>query len=85
MLFKNLDKYDLFTDFQFGLRSSRSIVYLLTVLSDTLLELETGLRLLGMHHLIYPRVLAGFGTRVIFTNSCLNFLPGFWAYLVIFQ
>ena len=33
-VFEKLEKYDLFSDFQYGFRSSRSTAYLLTVVSD---------------------------------------------------
>ena len=52
----HLEKCGLFSDFQYGFRSSRSTADLLTVVSDRLLGLLTGLGLLKLSHLIYPRV-----------------------------
>ena len=43
-----------------------SLIYLIE-----LLELLTGLELLELWHLIYPRLLAGFGMLVFFTNLSL--------------
>ena len=66
--FTNVDHLEicgLFSDVQYGFRSSRSTADLLTVVSFT------GLGLLNLRHLIYPRLLTGFGTLVFFTNSSL--------------
>ena len=61
----HLEICGLFSDVQYGFRSSRSTADLLTVVSFT------GLGLLNLRHLIYPRLLTGFGTLVFFTNSSL--------------
>ena len=45
-------------------------IFLLIYLTE-LLELLTGLELLELWHLIYPRFLAGFGMLVFFTNLSL--------------
>ena len=64
----HLEKCGLFSDFQYGFRSSRSTADLLTVVSDRISRLLTGLGLLRLWHLIYPRLLTGFGMLVFFTN-----------------
>ena len=51
-----------------GFFSSRSTANLLTVVSDELLWLLIGLMLLKLWHLIYSRLLTGFGMLVFFTN-----------------
>ena len=56
-----------FSDFQCGFRSSRSTSDLLTYLKE-FLGLLTGLGLIELQHLIYPRLLTGFGTLVLFAN-----------------
>ena len=67
-VFEKLEKYDLFSDFQYGFRSSRSTAYLLTVVLIELLGFLTGLGLLELWHLIYPRLLTEFGMLAFFTN-----------------
>ena len=61
----HLEKCDLFSDFQYGFRSSRSTADLLTVVSDR------NARAFNKLHLIYPRLLKGFGMLVFFTNLSL--------------
>ena len=56
----HLGKCGLFSDFQNGFRSSQSTADLLTVVSDRIARLLTGLGLLELWHLIYPRYLQGF-------------------------
>ena len=68
----HLEKCGLFSDFQYGFRSSRSTADLLTVVSDRIAGLLTGLGLLKLWHLIYPRLLTGFGMLVFFTNLSLT-------------
>ena len=47
--------------------------------------LLTCLRLLNLQHLIYQRVLTGFGTLFFFSKSGLmDFRPAFWPYFVFF-
>ena len=67
----HLEKCGLFSDFQYGFRSSRSTADLLTVVSDRIAKALTGLGLLELWHLIYPRLLTGFGMLVFFTNLSL--------------
>ena len=50
-----------FCEFQYGFRSSRSTADLLKVMPDRILRVLTGLGLLDLQHLIYPRLLTGFG------------------------
>ena len=64
----HLEKCGLFSDFQYGFRSSRSTADLLTLILIELLGLLTDLRLLELWHLIYRRLLKGFGMLVFFTN-----------------
>ena len=84
-----------FSDSQYGFRSSRSTTDLLTVLSDRVvrafnrsgaLGLLTGLGLLELWHLIYPRLLTGFGRLVYFTNLVFgNFRSDIWPYFFFSQ
>ena len=67
----NLEKCGLFSDFQYGFRSSQLTADLVTAVSDKLLGLLTGLGLLKLWQLIYPRLLTGFGMLVFFTNVSL--------------
>ena len=67
----HLEKCGLFSDIQYGFRSSRSTVELLT----ELLGLLTSLGLFELWHLIYPRLLTGFGMLVFFTNLSLMEFP----------
>ena len=59
----HLEKCGLFSEFQYSFRACRSQSYLIK-----LLGLLTGLGLLELWHLIYPRLLTGFGMLVYFTN-----------------
>ena len=64
----HLEKCGLFSDFRYGFRSSRSTEDL-TVESD---RIASGFNsLLELWHLIYPRLLTGFGMVVFFTNLSL--------------
>ena len=65
----HLEKCGLFSDFQYGFKSSLSTADLLTVVE--LLGLLTGLGLLDLWHLIYPKLLLRFGMLVFFTNLSL--------------
>ena len=73
----DLEKCGLFSDFQYGFRSSRSTANLLTVVSDRL-GLLTDLGLLELWHLIYPRLLTGFGMLVYFWNFRSDIWPYFF-------
>ena len=66
--FDDLEKCGCFSDFQYGFRSSRSTPGLRAVVSDRNARLLTGLGLLELQLLIYPRFLTGFDMLVFFTN-----------------
>ena len=57
-----------FTGFQYGFRPSQSTGDLLTIASDRITRILTSLGLLELWHLIYLRLLTGFGLLVFFTN-----------------
>ena len=61
----HLEKCGLLSNFQYG--SSRSTADLLTVVSEKIAGLLTGLGLLEEWHLVYPRFLTGLGMPVFFT------------------
>ena len=63
-----LEKCGLFSDFQYGFRSFRSTADLLPVVSDRIARVLTGLGLLELEHLIYPRLLTECGMLVFYTN-----------------
>ena len=67
----HLEKCCLFSDFQYGFRSSPSTAHLLTVYLMELLGLLTGLGLPELWHLIYARLLTGFGILAFCTNVSL--------------
>ena len=62
----HLEKCGLFSDFLYGFRSLQSNADLPTVAE--LLGLLTGLGLLELWYLLYPRLLIGFGILIFFTN-----------------
>ena len=64
----HLEKYVIFSDFQYGLRSSQSTSDLLKVVS---IDLLINLGLLELEHLIYPRLSTGFDMLVFFSNLSL--------------
>ena len=64
----HLEKYVIFSDFQYGLRSSQSTSDLLKVVS---IDLLINLGLLELEHLIYPRFSTGFDMLVFFSNLSL--------------
>ena len=67
----HLEKCGLFSDFQYGFRSSRSTADLLTVVSDRIANVYSRSGLLKLWHLIYPMPFVGFCMLVFFTNSNL--------------
>ena len=76
-----LQKYALFSDFQYGFTSFRSTPDLLMVVG-----LLTGLGLLELWHWIYPRLLTGFGMLVFFTNvSLMEFQVRYLALFLLFS
>ena len=60
----DLEKCGLFSDFQYGFRSSRSTADLLTVVSDRIARAFNSLGVLELWHLIHPRLLTWFGMLV---------------------
>ena len=52
-IFDHLEKSGLFSDFQYGFRSSRSTADLLTVVSDRITRIFNRSGLLELWHLIY--------------------------------
>ena len=68
----HLGKCDLFSDYQNGFRFSQSTADLLTVVSDRIASTFNRSGLLELWHLIYPRLLTGFGMVVYFTNIGLG-------------
>ena len=68
MTVDHLEKCGLFSDFQYGFRSSPSTADLLTSVSDRI----GGLELLNLWHLIYPKLLTGSDMLVFFANLCLK-------------
>ena len=60
----HLEKCGLFSDFQYGFRSSRSTADFLTVVSDRIARVFTSLGLLKF----LAGLLTGFGMLVFFTN-----------------
>ena len=76
----------LFSDFQYGFRSSWSTADLRTVVSDRIARALTDLGLLKLWHLIYPRLLTGFGMLVFFTNlSPMEFQVRYSALFLLFS
>ena len=72
--------------FQYGFRSSRSTVDLLTAVSDRIARLLTVLGLLELWHLIYPGFLTGFGILVYFTKLRLvEFQVRYFALFLLFS
>ena len=79
----HLEKCGLFSDFQYGFRSSRSTADLLTVVSDRIANVYNRSGLLKLWHLIYPRLFVGFSMLVFFTNS--NLVEFQIGYLALFR
>ena len=81
----HLEKCGLFSDFQFGFRSSRSTADLVTVVSDRIgLGLLTGLGLLELQPLIYRWFSTEFGMLVFFTDlGLMEFLALFLLFSVV--
>ena len=84
----HLEKCGLFSDFQYGFRSSRSTADLLTVLPDRIARAFNRSGATRAVALIYPRLLTEFGMLVFFTNLRLmefqvRYLALFLLFLVI--
>ena len=65
------EKCGLFSDFQYGFRSSQSTADLLTVVSDRIASTFNRSRATRAVDLIHPRLLTEFGMLVFFTNLSL--------------
>ena len=78
----HIKKCGFFCDFQYGFRSSRSTAHLLTVVSDRIARAFNRSGVLELSHLIYPKLLTGFGMLVFFTN--LSLMEFQVRYLVLF-
>ena len=82
----HLEKCGLFSDFHYGFRSSRSTADLLTVVSDRIARAFNRPGLLELWHLIYPRLLTGFGMLVFFTNlNLMEFEVRYSALFLLFS
>ena len=68
-LVDHLQKYGVFSHFQYGFRPYQFIIELLYIIE--LLGLSIGLGLLALQHVLHPKLLRGFGTLVFFTNLSL--------------
>ena len=85
----HLEKCGLFSDFQYGFRSSQSTADLLTVVSDRIVRaFKQVWGYSSCSTLIYPRLLTEFGMLVFFTNLSLTefqvrYLALFLLFLVI--
>ena len=71
----HLEKYGIFSNFQYGFRSSQSTAYLLTVLSDRIVRIAFNTsRATRAVALDIPKALTGFGMLFFFTSlSCKEF------------
>ena len=67
----HLEKYDLFSDFQYGFTSCRSTTDLLTVVSDRIARAFNRSGLLKLLQLIYPMLLTGFGMLFLYIDLSL--------------
>ena len=67
----HLEKFGLFSDFQYGFRSSRSTLDMLTVVSDRIARDFNRSGATRAVPLIYPRLFTGFDMLVYFTNLSL--------------
>ena len=86
MIVDHLEKCGVFYDFQYGVRSSRSTANLLTVVSDRCARDLNSLGLPEQWHLIYPRLLTGFGILVFFTVlSLMEFQVRYLVFFVLFS
>ena len=83
----HLYKCGLFSDFQYGFRSSRSTANPLTVISNRISRSFNRPRATGyIGPLIYPRLLKGFGMLVFFTNvSLMEFQVNYVALFLLFS
>ena len=74
----HLEKYGLFSDFQYGVCLLHQLYIFSQLYLIKLLGHLTGLGLLGRWHLMYPRLLTGFCILVYFTNFFLYYFFSFY-------
>ena len=78
----HLKKCGLFSEFEYGFRSTAD---LLAVVFDRIARATQGLGVLELYHLVYPRLLTGFGMLVFFTNlSLMEFDVRYLAIFLLF-
>ena len=81
----HLRKCDLFSDFQYGFRSSQWTRDFITVALTELLGILKSLWLLKLYYLIYPRLLTRFDMLVFFTDlRLMEFWVTFLAFFILF-
>ena len=81
----HLEKCGLFSDFQYSFRSSHQLQIFSQLYLIELPGLLSGLGLLELWHLIYPRLLTGFGMLVFFRNlSLMEFQVRYLALFLLF-
>ena len=86
-IINHLEKYYLFSYFQYGFRSSQSTANLVTVVSDRFARAcnRSGATQ-AIWHLIYPRLLIGFGMLVFLKNlSLMEFQVRYLALFLLFS
>ena len=82
----HLENCGLFSDYQYRFRPSRSTADLFTIVPDGIARALTGLGLLEIWHLIYPRLLTGFVMLIFFTNlSLMEFQIKYLALYLLFS
>ena len=82
----HLEKCGLFSDFQYGFRSSRSTADLLTVVSDRIARAFNRSGATRAVACTYPRLLTGFGMLAFFTNlSLMEFQVTYLTYFFFFS
>ena len=83
----HLEKYGIFSNFQYGFRSSQSTADLLTVLSDRIVRIAFNTsRATRAVALDIPKALTGFGMLFFFTSlSCKEFQVRYLALFLLFS
>ena len=83
----HLEKYGVFSNFQYGFRSSQSTADLLTVLSDRIVRIAFNTsRATRAVALDIPKALTGFGMLPFFTSlSCKEFQVRYLALFLLFS
>ena len=86
MIVEHLEKCSLFSDLQYGFRSSRSTTDLLTVVSDRIARAFDWSGATRTLDFIYPRLLIGFSMLVFFTNlSLMEFQARYLALFLLYS